>query len=138
MSPEAPGSPRTHLEIDQRLSGTPLAVEPGRARVRLVPGPELAADARGLVHGGFLFSAADYCAMLAVNEPNVVLAGAEMRFIAPVAVGEAVVAEGRAESSGERRFRVEVVVDREEGGEAVARGVFDCVVTPQHVLERGS
>lgn len=135
MSGEGPSSPATHLAIEPRLSGEPVVLEAGRATVRLTPGEELAADERGLVHGGFLFSAADYCAMLAVNEPNVVLAGAEMRFLAPVVVGETVLARGRAEATGERRFRVDVEVVREMDDAVVARGIFDCVVTARHVLE---
>jgi acyl-coenzyme A thioesterase PaaI-like protein len=44
----------------------------------------MAADQRGLVHGGFTFGLADYAAMVAVNDPNVVLGAAEVRFLAPV------------------------------------------------------
>ena len=33
-----------------------------------------------------MFGAADYAAMLAVNDPNVVLGNAELRFVAPVEV----------------------------------------------------
>ncbi len=137
MSSEAASRPTTHLAIDRRLSGEPVALEPGRATVRLQAGEALAADERGLVHGGFLFSAADYCAMLAVNQPNVVLAAAEVRFLAPVAVGETVLARGRAEATAENRYRVEVEVSLEKGEEraVVARGIFDCVVTARHVLE---
>ena len=133
----SPSRPATHLAIDPRLSGEAVELEPGRATVRLEAGETLAADERGLVHGGFLFSAADYCAMLAVNRANVVLAAAEMRFLAPVAVGEIVLARGWAQATAENRYRVEVEVSRKEGKESVvvARGVFDCVVTARHVLE---
>jgi len=44
----------------------------------------MAADARGLVHGGFTFGLADYAAMLAVNEPTVVLASAQTKLITPL------------------------------------------------------
>jgi acyl-coenzyme A thioesterase PaaI-like protein len=45
-------------------------------------------DAHGLVHGGFVFGLADYAAMLAVNDPNVVLGAAEARFLKPVRRGD--------------------------------------------------
>src|SRR5215212_3624000 len=102
--------PNTHPAIDRRLCGVPLELGEGTARVALFALPEMAADARGLVHGGFVFGLADYAAMLAVNHPNVVLAGAEVRFLKPVVVGEQLVATARlAESTGrQRRGEVEV------------------------------
>ena len=47
----------------------------------------MAADGRGLVHGGFTFGLADFAAMCAVNDPNVVLGAATCKFLAPVQVG---------------------------------------------------
>ena len=55
----------------------------------------MAADDIGLVHGGFIFGMADYAAMLAVNDPNVVLGAADVKFLKPVSVQETVVAEAR-------------------------------------------
>ena len=128
---------RTHEEITARWSGHLVELAAGRAPVRLRTLPEMRADARGLVHGGFVFSLADHCAMLAVNEPNVVLASVEMSFLAPVAVGETVEAAGRVTSSRGRKHQVEVTVVRDAGGTPVpvARGAFSCVVTDRHVLD---
>lgn len=116
---------------------------PGRARVELETVPEMAADERGLVHGGFVFGCADYAAMLAVDDPLVVLGAAEVRFLAPVAVGETVVADARVTEQAGRRRRVEVTVARAaqrdggEVGEEVLSGTFRCVVLDRHVLDRG-
>ena len=79
---------RTHLGIDRRLCGEPVELSEGRAVVRLATVAEMAADERGLVHGGFVFGCADYAAMLAVNDPNVVLGSGSLRFAKPVRVGE--------------------------------------------------
>jgi acyl-coenzyme A thioesterase PaaI-like protein len=131
--------PRTHLSIDRRLCGEPLEVGQGTARVAFTGLPEMAADDRGdrrLVHGGFVFGLADYAAMLAVNHPNVVLAGAEVRFLEPVAVGERLVAEARVEESDGRKSRVRVKVLRE--GDPVMTGDFRCVTLDRHVLEERS
>jgi hypothetical protein len=64
---------QTHHGIDRRLCGEPTMIAVDRAVVALTATAEMAADDRGLVHGGFVFGAADYAAMLAVNHPNVVL-----------------------------------------------------------------
>jgi acyl-coenzyme A thioesterase PaaI-like protein len=115
--------PRTHLAINRRLCGEPVDCErtaEGVARVALTTVPEMAVDEAGLVHGGFVFGLADHAAMLAVNHPNVVVGSAEVRFLAPVAVGERLVAEARRSEAAGRKSRVSVEVRRAAGGAAPA------------------
>ena len=123
----------THLAIDRRLVGEPLELGEGTARAALTLLPEMAADDRGLVHGGFAFGLADYAAMLAVNHPLVVLASSSMKFLAPTRVGERLVAEARVIEETGRRRRIGVEVRREE--EVVASGEFLAVVPDRHVLD---
>ena len=85
-------TPRTHLGISHALCGAPTELAEGRATTRFVATPEMAADDRGLVHGGFVFGLAAHAAMLAVNDPFVVLGSSEVRFVAPVRVGDEVIA----------------------------------------------
>jgi acyl-coenzyme A thioesterase PaaI-like protein len=124
----------THLAIDQSFSGTPTLLEPGRSEVRLVMTRHMTVDDRGLVHGGFVFGLADYAAMLAVNHPNVVLGSADVRFSAPVRVGEELTAVAVAGDQLDDRREVEVVVRR--AGETVLSGTFTCHVLDRHVLDR--
>jgi acyl-coenzyme A thioesterase PaaI-like protein len=130
---------RTHLAIDPRLCGTPVWLAEGSACAALRALPEMAADARGLVHGGFVFGLADYAAMLAINEPNVVLGSADVRLLAPVAVGDELRAEAaRVRIEGKKQI-VEVTVFREprsgEGErERILSGSFVCFVPATHVL----
>jgi uncharacterized protein (TIGR00369 family) len=125
--------PRTHLGIDPRWCGTPRDLREGTAEVELMTRPEMAADERGLVHGGFVFGLADYAAMLAVNEPLVVLQSAEVEFLRPVRVGEALHAAAVVANRDGRGQQVMCTVRSEQG--PVLQGVFDCVVTRRHVLE---
>jgi acyl-coenzyme A thioesterase PaaI-like protein len=125
----------THHAIDPRLVGEPLELAEGSAIVALTTQPEMAADERGLVHGGFVFGLADYAAMLAVNHPHVVLGGAEVRFLKPVAVGDRLVAAASVEETDGRRSRVRVEVRR--GEEAVMSGSFLCIILEHHVLDAG-
>ncbi|MEZ4322742.1 MAG: PaaI family thioesterase [Myxococcota bacterium] len=125
--------PATHPGIDRSLSGRPLTLESGRAVVQLDTIPAMRADDQGLVHGGFVFSAADYAAMLAVNDPHVVLGSAEVRFTAPVRVGESVVLTAEVgEAKGRKR---EVSVSGTVGERAVLEGTFTAFVLDRHVLE---
>jgi len=127
--------PTTHLAIDPRLVGEPLELATGSASVALMTQPEMAADERGLVHGGFVFGLADYAAMLAVNHPHVVLGGAEVRFLKPVAVGERLVSRATVEEADGRKSRVRVEVRR--GEETVMSGSFVCFTLERHVLDAG-
>ncbi|WP_456382199.1 hotdog domain-containing protein [Persephonella sp.] len=127
---------KTHREIDQTLSGIPTAVETDRfASVILEITDQMRADEKGLVHGGFIFSAGDYCAMLAVNHPNVVLAKAEVKFLKPVRVGEHLFFEGIVTEKEGNRRTVEVSA-KNEMNETVFTGKYYCVIPEKHVLER--
>ncbi|RMH18901.1 MAG: thioesterase [Acidobacteria bacterium] len=124
----------THLALDPTLSGRPVELAAGRAVVELDAGPRMAADDRGLVHGGFVFSLADHAAMLAINHPNVVLGSASVRFLRPVVVGDRLHASARRRRQEGKKEIVEVEVKR--GDEVVMSGEFTCFIPPRHVLDR--
>jgi acyl-coenzyme A thioesterase PaaI-like protein len=125
--------PKTHAKISAALCGRPDALRPGYARVVLHAGSDMAADDRGLVHGGFTFGLADYAAMLAVNEPTVVLASATTKFLGPVVAGDRLEAEATVERSEGRKRFVKVTVRR--GDDAVMEGEFTAVVPDRHILD---
>jgi acyl-coenzyme A thioesterase PaaI-like protein len=124
---------KTHPLIDPELVGVPFQLGEGTATAVLTTTARMAADARGLVHGGFVFGLADYAAMLAVNDPNVVLGAAESRFVAPVEVGEVVTAVARRTAIERRKHTVEVVAS--VGEREVFRGSFATFVLDAHVLD---
>ncbi len=125
--------PRTHLAIHPDWVGTVEALEEGRCRAALVTRQEMAADEKGLVHGGFTFGLADYAAMMAVNHPHVVLGGADVRFTAPVRVGQRMVAEARVVEAKGRKRVLSVVVEVE--GRPVLEGTLTAFVLDRHVLD---
>jgi len=127
---------RTHLNIDPKLCGTPKAVESASSRVTFEALPEMAADATGLVHGGFVFGLADYAAMLAVNHPNVVLGSATVRFLTPVRIGETLLAEATVSHVQGKKHAVRVTVKRE--GISILEGEMICFVLERHVLSQNS
>ncbi|MBU1643300.1 PaaI family thioesterase [bacterium] len=123
----------THLKIDNGLCGEVMKIEKGLAHVRLETTQQMAADHEGLVHGGFIFGAADFAAMCAVNEPNVVLAGSECRFLAPSRVGDVIDFEARIiESEGPKGV---VEVNAKSGDRPLFTARFKTVVTKEHVLK---
>ena len=124
---------RTHERIAAHLCGKPVELAEGRARVALEITGDMAADARGLAHGGFTFGLADYAAMLAVNEPTVVLAGATLKFLGPVVVGDHVEAEASVERTEGKKRWVKVVVRR--AGQPMLEGELVAVVPDRHILD---
>jgi acyl-coenzyme A thioesterase PaaI-like protein len=125
--------PKTHTEIDYGLCGEPIELVEGRAAVRMRASEVMAVDERGLVHGGFVFGAADHAAMLAVDDPNVVLGASESRFRAPVEVGDEVIARAEVVERDGKKCRVEVAAT--VGSREVFSGVFTAFVLDQHVLD---
>ncbi|MFT3819321.1 MAG: PaaI family thioesterase [Rubrivivax sp.] len=124
---------KTHCAIDERLCGEVTELSPGRCCVRLQLTEAMRADERGLAHGGFIFGAADYAAMLAVNEPYVVLGAAEVRFKRPSSVGEVLTFEAQVEGGAAGRPAVRVV-GKSTDGQVAFMGTFSCAVLAQHVL----
>ncbi len=124
----------THTRIDRNLSGEPVELDEGKAVVKLKTTSLMAADERGLIHGGFIFSSADYSAMLAVNHPNVVLAQAQVKFLKPVVEGDILTFEAQVKKTeGKKHF---VSVKGFRNGELVFEGDFLCIVPQKHVLDK--
>ena len=124
---------QTHERINQDLCGEVILIETGYVELRLRTTPEMIADDVGLIHGGFIFSAADYAAMLAVNERNVVLVGSDCQFLSPVKFHDEVdfVARVRHKEGRKRNVHVEAfVLDIK-----VFEGEFKTVITERHVLK---
>ena len=126
---------KTHSSADPNLLGRLILVrDDAEAVVELEASWEMAVDDRGLIHGGFTFGLADYAAMLAVNHPYVVLGSSQVRFLAPVKVGD--VMRARAEVVRREGRRREVSVEVSVGREKVLTGMMACYVLNGYVLRR--
>jgi len=124
---------QTHQEVNTDLSGEIITLERGYVEVRLTTTPDMIADNVGLIHGGFIFSAADYAAMAAVNERNVVLVASDCQFLSPVKFHDEVNIIARVRHKEGRKRNVHVtahVLDIK-----VFEGEFKTVVTDKHVLK---
>ena len=124
---------KTHQRIDQSLCGTLVQLKPGYAKVELETTREMIVDEMGLVHGGFTFAAADFAAMAAVNEPNVVLVSSNCRFLSPVKVGDRVIFEAKELFRESRKRNIHVIGYFEDI--KVFEGEFMAVVLERHVLK---
>ena len=124
---------QTHERINQNLCGEIVKLELGYVELRLTTTVDMLADDVGLIHGGFIFGAADYGAMLAVNEKNVVLVASDCQFLSPVKLHDEVnvIARVRHKEGRKRNVHVEAfVLDIK-----VFEGEFKTVITEKHVLK---
>jgi len=125
---------KTHLKFNPKF-GRLVEITENGARVILETTEDMAVDDEGLVHGGFTFGAADFCAMATVNEPYVVLVRAyNCEFMAPVKVGDIVEFTGEIILKEKRKVEVKVVGTLNEI--KVFEGIFGCVVLDHHVLKK--
>jgi len=123
----------THERINADLCGEIILLERGYVETRLRTTHEMVADDIGLIHGGFIFGGADYAAMLAVNERNVVLVGSNCQFLSPVKFHDEVTFTARVRHKEGKKRNVNVegyVLDIK-----VFEGEFKTVVTERHVLK---
>lgn len=123
---------RTHKKASSSFVGQPISVTEGEAAVELKATEDMCVDDVGLIHGGFTFSVADYAAMLAVDDPNVVLASAKVRFMAPVRLGDTM--RGFAKVMGSEGNRIQVAVEVSVKDTTVLEGDMICYVLDKHVL----
>jgi len=123
----------THLKIDQTLNGKVIELKENYAKIKLTTIENMRADQEGLVHGGFIFGAADFAAMACVNDPYVVLAKSEVKFLAPVKVGQSVDFEATLSEKDGRKYKVKVIGTSQN--KEVFIGDFYTVVLDKHVLK---
>jgi len=122
----------THTQINSGLCGRPVDTKNGGSQVVLETTSDMAVDSYGLVHGGFIFGLADYAAMIAVNDPNVVLGSANVKFLGPVRAGQIVVADAETlRIDGKKHI---VFVTAHAGETKIFEGEFVCFVLKTHVL----
>jgi len=128
-----PKKQKTHIGINNQVCGTPLELTEGYSKVALQTKTNMITDETGLIHGGFIFSLADYAAMLAINHPNVILGSSDVKFIKPVVKGDYLVAEAKLEKIEGKKYFVLVNVFRDL--EMVFMGNFICFVPKIHILK---
>ena len=123
----------THKEINSHLCGEIEKLEFGYAELRLFTITEMVADNMDLIHGGFIFSAADYAAMLAVNKRNVILVACDAQFLSPAKLGDIIIIKATLRHKQGSKRNVNVIAS--VGDIKIFEAEFKTVVTERHVLK---
>ncbi|MCD4757158.1 MAG: thioesterase [Arcobacteraceae bacterium] len=122
----------THLKLDNTINGKVVELSENYAKIEQITKDFMVADEVGLIHGGFTFCAADFCAMAVVNDPNVVLAKSETKFLAPIKLGDIVIFEGKLVENQGKKSTIEVVATVDKN--LVFKGTFYTVTLEKHIL----
>jgi len=129
---------KTHLSVSGDVVGKAERIETGkRSRVSLAVNANMRVDEKGLAHGGFAFGLADYAAMVAVNDPYVVLLSSQVRFLKPVIVGDSLAAQAEVTETDGKKRKVWCEIFNQDR-QKVFEGEFLCLVLTQHILEKKS
>ncbi|MHA1191779.1 MAG: thioesterase, FlK family [Promethearchaeota archaeon] len=123
---------QTHLKINKEICGTPIELEEDYSLVSLKTTSDMIVDNSNLIHGGFIFGLADYAAMVAINHPNVVLGGANVKFLKPTILGDELIAEAKLTRIEGKKHVVEVIVKREDL--TIFKGEFYCYIPNINIL----
>ena len=127
---------KTHLSVSGDLVGKAERIETGkRSRVSLAVNANMRVDEKGLAHGGFASGLADYAAMVAVNDPYVVLLSSQVRFLKPVIVGDSLAAQAEVTETDGKKRKVWCEIFNQDR-QKVFEGEFLCLVLTQHILEK--
>lgn len=124
---------KTHNKIRSNLCGTIIKLETGYAKTTLQTTKDMVVDELGLIHSGFIFGAADFAAVAAVNEANVVIIGARTKFLAPAKLEDLITFEAKAkfEDSRKREIRVTAYINDIK----IFEGIFHAIVLEQHIFK---
>jgi acyl-coenzyme A thioesterase PaaI-like protein len=124
----------THQLASEKLIGSVISIGNDCATVKLTITEEMIVDSYNLSHGSFVFGLADYAAMVAINEPTVVLGKASTKFLKPVVLNDEVTAVAKITETSGKKISVSVDVKNQKK-ELVFEGEFICFVLEKHILD---
>ncbi|MBR8462038.1 PaaI family thioesterase [Campylobacter sp. faydin G-140] len=123
---------KTSTTIKINLSGTATLLELNHAKTRFYTIADMVSDSEGLVHSGFVYSAANYAALLAINEEFCVTISSRINFFAPVKLGDIVDFDATARFEESRKREVRVVGKCKDI--KIFEGIFQLVVLDEHIF----
>ncbi len=124
---------KTHTKINKYLCGEIIEHSEIKVLLRFETNEDMVVDDYGLIHGGFIFGAADFAAMSVVNEKNVVLVASDSEFLSPVKLGDIVTFTAILRQTEGRKRNVDVKAFVHDI--KVFEGEFKTVITERHVLK---
>lgn len=124
---------KTSPNIKLNLSGVVVALEPNHAKTHFFATNDMVVDGEGLVHSGFVFSAASYAALASINETHSVLIGAKIHFYAPTRVNEMIEFDATAHFNESKKREVRVFGKTKDI--KIFEETFQVIVLEDHIFK---
>jgi len=123
----------THLRLNPLDVGKIKDIKEGYARTEFLPIANMSVDEHKLLFTGYIFNAANYAAMLALNEENVILSPAKVVFLLPIKIDEELIFEAISKHKESKKKMVKVVGTQQ--GVKFFEGEFATLRYDSHVLD---
>ena len=123
---------RIPKKLRSSFSGDIIELEEGYVKTQFEATDEMVFDEEGVIHEGFIFGAANFAVKAAINDPNVVLVTSNIKFLAPIEMGNTVEFEAKVVHKYARKREVNVVGTVSDV--KVFEGLFLTVILDQHIL----
>ncbi|RAX53813.1 thioesterase [Helicobacter sp. 16-1353] len=124
---------RIYKKINKDLCGEIIKLSKNEAMVKFIPTEKMVVDDSMLIHYGFIFSSASFCAMAAVNHPNSMIIYAETKFLSPVELNSEIIFKAKALQSDLKKR--EVVVEGFLYNIKIFDAVFHIVVFDKNIFK---
>lgn len=95
-------------EMSPNVIGELLELYQNKAIVKFAPSERMIMDESKMIHTGFVFNAASFAAMAAINKKYSVLIAADVKFLAPIELGHEVTFKAEAIQSDTKKCEVKV------------------------------
>ena len=124
---------KTSPNIKLNLRGAVTALEPNHAKTKFRTSSDMVVDNEGLIHSGFIFSAANYAALASINETNSIVIASRINFFAPTKLGENIEFDAVAHFGESKKREVRVIGKTKDI--KVFEGTFQVVVLEDHIFK---
>ena len=124
---------KSHKKLRTSISGKIIFLEKGHSKTTLQTTKEMVVDDLGLIHSGFIFSGAEYAALVSINQENLVAIGSKCKFLAPAKEGDTIEFEAVAKFEDSRKREVKVTGHINDI--KIFDGIFQIVILEQHILK---
>lgn len=123
---------KIYKKINNELCGNIIERRANYASVRFTPTQAMITDDNMLIHYGFIFSSASFCAISAVNRPNAIIIYSEVKFLSPLELGNEVIFKAKVLQSDLKKR--EVLVEGFLFNIKIFDAIFHIVVFEQNIF----
>ena len=121
------------ISINSTLCGGIINMKPNYAKTASVTSDEMAFDDEKLIHGGFIFGAAEWAAHVAINTQSSVTISAKVNLYAPAKVGDLIEFEAQAYFEESKKREIKVVGTIKDI--KVFEGTYQVVILEEHIFK---